>query len=267
MAAGPRSTDRRPSLAKVALPTEHGGWSLTLEPVLLGLIVAPTWAGAALGGVALLGFLIRTPLKLAIGDRRRGRRLDRSALAERVTLIEGVALVLLLAAAAVGAEDPFWLPLAAAVPLFAIEMWFDVRSKSRHLLPELAGTVGIGSVGAAIALAGGTDPLIAWGLWLIAAARAVAAIPLVRVQLRRAKNQAYRLIDSDAAQVAAGAGMVAGFAAGAVSLVALLAITTLAAIHLVQVRRPPPRAAVLGAQQVVFGLAIVVAAGLAAIAP
>ena len=35
----------------VAVPTEHGGWGLTFEPVLLGLIVAPSWAGAARAGL------------------------------------------------------------------------------------------------------------------------------------------------------------------------------------------------------------------------
>ncbi len=48
------------ALRPVALPTEHGGWSLTLEPVVLGLMVEPGWAGLALGTVAILGFVART---------------------------------------------------------------------------------------------------------------------------------------------------------------------------------------------------------------
>ncbi len=261
-----RSTAEVP-LIKVALPTEHGGWSLTLEPVILGLIVAPTWSGAALGAAALVGFLIRTPLKFSLGDRRRRRLLPRTVKADRVVLVEALILAMLLAAAAVAAHGPFWAPLLFAVPLFALELWFDLRSKSRHFLPEMAGTVGIGSIATAIALAGNTDPPIAWGLWVIATARAVAAIPFVRVQLRRAKNQAFRVAGSDTAQVIAVALIVMTTAGGATSVAAAAAIAALALIHLAQVRMAAPRAPVLGAQQVALGLGVVVTAGLAAIAP
>jgi hypothetical protein len=33
----------------VALPAEHGGWGLLLEPIALGLAVAPSLAGTFLG--------------------------------------------------------------------------------------------------------------------------------------------------------------------------------------------------------------------------
>ena len=42
----------RPAWRVVALPDEHGGWGLTAEPVLLGLLVAPSWAGLAIGAAA-----------------------------------------------------------------------------------------------------------------------------------------------------------------------------------------------------------------------
>jgi hypothetical protein len=32
----------RSRLRSVALPSEHGGWGLTLEPAVLGLLVAPS---------------------------------------------------------------------------------------------------------------------------------------------------------------------------------------------------------------------------------
>ena len=41
----------RPLWRSVAIPTEHGGWGLTLEPVVLGLAVAPSLAGIALGAI------------------------------------------------------------------------------------------------------------------------------------------------------------------------------------------------------------------------
>src|SRR5438067_8458307 len=38
----------------VVIPSEHGGWGLTLEPALLGLLVAPSIAGGALAIAAFL---------------------------------------------------------------------------------------------------------------------------------------------------------------------------------------------------------------------
>ena len=83
---------RRSQLRAVALPSEHGGWGLTLEPVLLGLIVAHSVAALALGLATVLAFLARTPLKLAAVDARRGRTLERTRLARRVAALELAAL-------------------------------------------------------------------------------------------------------------------------------------------------------------------------------
>ena len=167
----------RSLLRAVAVPTEHGGWSLTVEPVLLGLLVAFSWPGVALGAAAIVAFVARTPLKLVLVDRWRGRRLDRTIVARRVVVVELIVLVALVAVGALGANGRIWLPLIAAAPLVAMELWFDMRSRGRRLVPELAGTIGIGSVAAAIALADGATTDMALGLWVVVAARAAAAIP------------------------------------------------------------------------------------------
>ncbi len=254
-------------LASVAVPSEHGGWSLTLEPVILGLLVRPSWAGLALGAAALFGFLVRTPLKLAIVDRRRGRRLPRTELAEKVAAGELVVLVALFATSlALGDRRLIW-PLLAAAPLVAVGFWYDVRSRSRRLIPELAGTIGIGSVAAAIALAGGGSVSLASGLWLVAAARAVAAVLFVRVQLKRAKQQPFKLASSDSAQAVTVSAVGAGAVAGIVPWLGWGAIVILGLTHVWLVRRPPPSAPMVGAQQVVLGLFVVLTVGLAILAP
>ena len=85
-----RTTPRPRSLVRsVAVPSEHGGWGLTLEPGLLGLLVAPSAAGALLAIAALIAFVSRTPLKVVLVDRWRGRRLERTVIAARVVLITG----------------------------------------------------------------------------------------------------------------------------------------------------------------------------------
>ena len=93
------------SYRQVTIPSEHGGWSLTLEPALLGLIVAPSMAGAALGAAALVAFVLRTPLKLVFVDVRRGRRLERTEMAVRATIALAFALASLIAVAAFTGES------------------------------------------------------------------------------------------------------------------------------------------------------------------
>ena len=260
-------TAERVRLAAVAIPTEHGGWSLTLEPVLLGLLVRPSWAGVLLGFAALLGFLVRTPVKIALVDRLRGRRLPRTALAERVAGIELLFLALVSAAALFLGDRRLLWPLLVAAPLVVLGFSYDIRSRGRRLVPELAGTVGISSIAAATVLAGGGAGSVAAGMWLVAAARAVAAVPFVRVQLRRAKAQPHRLASSDGAQAGALAAVGIGAWAGIVPWLGWGAVAVLAATHVWLVRRPPPTAPMVGAQQVVLGLFVVLTVGLAVLAP
>lgn len=258
----PPAPKARPLLTSVAVPTEHGGWGLTLEPALLGLLVAASPAGGALAAAALVAFVARTPIKVALVDRRRHRRLPRTVLAEKVALVEVGLLAGLVTVAAITAEGPFWVPIMVAAPIVAIELWFDLRSRSRRLLPELAGTIGIGSVVAAIVLADAGGFALAGALWCIVAARAVASIPFVRLQLSRFKGQPHRYRSSDVAQGAAIAVALAGLVLDPSVAAGVVAIAILGLLEIWAARRPPPAAAVLGAQQVVVGLTIVLVTAL-----
>lgn len=261
VAAGERST-----LRAVAVPTEHGGWSLTLEPVLLGLLVAWSWPGLSLGVAAMLAFLARTPLKLVLVDGWRGRWLTRTTVAAQVAGAELLVLATLVTAAALTADAQFWWPLLAAAPLVAIELWFDMRSRSRRLLPELAGTVGIGSVAAAIALADGNDTVVALGLWIVVAARAAAAIPYARTQVFRTRGRPYQLGHSDLAQALAVIAVTTGWLVDAVPLAAAVAIAAVAMFNVAAVRAAPRPAKIIGLQQMFFGLAAVIVTAIAVLA-
>ncbi|MDH3295665.1 MAG: YwiC-like family protein [Acidimicrobiia bacterium] len=272
MAADRRRPGPKNRWREVALPSEHGGWSLTAEPVVLGLIAAWSWAGSALGVAAVVAFVARTPVKVVLVDRWRGRRLDRTVLAARIAVAElaviiGLAVLAVLAADGAGSWGGtghwFWVPLAIAGPLIAVELWFDMRSRSRRLIPELAGTVGIGSVVAAIVLVGGGSVALAAGLWTVVSARAVAAIPYARTQVIRAHDRPVSLWPSDLAQlVAIGAAALAGLV-DAIPAAPVAALAAIAVFNLVAVRTAPRRAVVIGIQQVIFGIALVVVTALA----
>lgn len=258
-------SDHRVPLRSVSLPAEHGGWGLTLEPGVLGVLLAPSVAALLLGVAALLAFLVRTPLRLLLIGRRRGDRPTRSAisrarsrLATRVALVELVALALALAAAGWLASEPWWwLPGAIAAPLFAVALWFDMRSLSRHIVPEVVGSLAIAAVASMGALAGGASWSIAIGAWLILAARISSSIPHVRAQVRRIHGQ----------PVPALPGLVGDLAALAVAavatlleprlLVGALAITGLVVVQRVTLTRPPRPAKVLGARQMLLGFVVV----------
>lgn len=182
-------------LRTVALPAEHGGWALILEPIVLGLLLAPSRRGLCIGLASFCCFLTRHPLKLALGDRRRGRRLPRTAGAERFTIIYATMAVLLFAIAIVADARSYLLPLLLALPLALIQLTYDSLGQSRKALPEISGAIGVGSIATAIALAGGCRTSVAFALWAIVAGRNVSTILYLRTRLgarRRVQGWAAR---------------------------------------------------------------------------
>jgi hypothetical protein len=174
-----------PRLRTIALPVEHGGWGLLLEPILLGLTLRPTWAGACLGVAALAAFLARHPLRLVAGDLRRGTRHLRTRVAALVAAAYLLgALLVLMAAVALAGGTALLAPIAFAVPLAALQLVRDAQGRSRELAPEVAGASALAATAAAIALAGGPPPGGALLLWAILAARAATAVLYVRARLR-----------------------------------------------------------------------------------
>ena len=135
-AAAPRAKQRSP-LRTVALPSEHGGWGLTLEPVLLGLLVAHSVSALCIGLAAVLAFLARTPLKLAVVDARRGRTLERTRMARKVAAAELAVLAVLVVVAFLTATPGFWWPIFGIAPLLLVELSYGIPSRSRRLVPRL----------------------------------------------------------------------------------------------------------------------------------
>jgi YwiC-like protein len=252
--APPRST-----LRSVALPKEHGGWGLTLEPGVLALLVAPGAAGVCLAAAALVAFTARTPLKVVLVDRHRGRSLARTRMAARVARGELFVLAVLIVVAVVLANDRFWAPALVAGPLIVVELSFEMRSRGRRLAPELAGAVGVCSVAAMIVLADGGSGRLAAGLWLVLAARVVTSIPHVRGLIARLHGRTHRdastIVWDCVAITGAGAAvwLDRGLVVGAIAVVAVVVIQR------ITTRGALPRATVLGIRQMAMGLAVVVA--------
>jgi hypothetical protein len=248
----------RPSVAwkPIALPAEHGGWGLLAEPLLLGLVLAPSAAGVWLALAALLGFLARHPLRLWFLDRRKAVRYPRTALAERFFVGYAGLGALLLAGAFALAPSPFWPALAAAAPIGLVALSFDARGRSREALPELSGAIALGASAAAIALAGGAPAAVAWGAWALLALRAMTSVVYVRARIRLDRGLPARpgaVLAGHAAALAACVGLAQCAAAPWIAAAAFLVLLARAAWGLSPLRRPV-RPKLLGFQELGYGL-------------
>jgi len=250
-------------LRAVALPVEHGGWGMLGEPLLLGLLIAPSVPGLGVGLAAAFAFLARHPLKLAIADRRQGRRTARAVASERFALLyTGLAVGALLLANRGPAG--WWLPLAAAAPLALAQFLHDVRNQGRQLLPELLGGLALGSIVAAELLAGGWTLAPSFAAWAIVASKATAAILYVRARLRCDRGLAFgratvlwvHLLALLVALGLAAAQQAPWLAAGAFGLLFVRAAHGLSRFH----RRVRPQA--VGLIEMALGLAFVVVTAL-----
>ena len=252
-----RTSASRVRIASIALPTEHGGWGFTLEPILLGLLVAPSASAWEISAAALGIFLARRPVKILSTDLVRGRWLPRSKVALVFAVIYGGIALAGTIGAFITADGPFWIPVLVALPFALVALRADAHSKNRALLAELSGSIAMGATVAAITIAGGWDLAPAFGLWLILAARDVAAIVLVRGQIRRLHDKPVAarniyLVQSGAVgivAVAAVAGIVPWLGVAAIGIVGIVAVITL--------NRPPVQAKAIGWTQMAVGLAVV----------
>lgn len=253
----------RVPLRLVAVPAEHGGWGFLLEPIVLGLLAAPTLPGALLGVAALGAFLTRHPLKLALNDRRRGKRYPRTRLAEKFAVAYGALTVLALALSLWHAPAIVLLPAVLAAPLAFVQLRFDALNKSREALPEVVGALALAATAPMIALLGGVGLLPALALWAVLACRSAPSILYVRARLRLERGQPARPALVIAAHLAALGGVLAGVLAGvlpALALAAALALLARAAHGLSRFRRPV-RPTVIGVREMLFGLGVVLLVG------
>jgi hypothetical protein len=172
-------------------------------------------------------------------------------------MVELIVLASTVALAVVLAGWSWLAPMVVAGPLVAIELSFDIRSRGRRLVPELCGAVGITAVAASIVLAAGQGRGLAAGVWLVLAARAVGAIPFVRVQIQRLRRGHGSAWQSDLAQVVGVGVAMAAVVADRRLLLGLAGVVMLAVVQSVWVRRAPIPAKQVGLRQMGIGLALV----------
>jgi YwiC-like protein len=242
-------------LRSVALPIEHGGWGMLGEPLLLGLLVSPSWPGLGVGMAATFAFLARHPLKLALADRRAHRRNARTVAAERFALGYASLAAVGLALASRGASL-WWMPMAAAAPLALVQLHHDARGRGRELLPELLGGIALGSIAAAELRAAGWDPVPAFAAWALLAAKASGAILYVRARLRRDRGLAF---SRPCVAAAHALGVLAAAALASLGLapwpvILAFGVLLVRSVHGLSPVRRPTRPQLVGVLEVAYGL-------------
>jgi hypothetical protein len=229
------------------------------EPLVLGLLVAPSAAGGSLAAAALVAFLGRQPARLWIGDVLRGRRYPRTRLAAALAATLGLVAVILTAVAARQAAASFWIFLASAGVFLGPQLAYDARNRGRTLAAELLGASAPGALAAAISRCAGWGEPEAAALWLVLAARSVPSVLYVRARLRLERGQSPRLtstVVSHASAVALAAALVVQSLApwAAVAATLLLAARALVGLSAWRWGRRPQT---VGLVEVAVGIAFV----------
>jgi hypothetical protein len=253
------------SLKKIALPVEHGGWGILLEPIVLGLIAFPSLGGLLVSLAAVGAFFTRQPLKLALVDWRRGRVYPRTRASAALSIAFGLSAALLLTGAIASSGSRVLLPLLVAAPLGLIQVWFDAKNDSRRLLPELSGAAAMSGVAGMIALAAGGGWVIAAVAWGVMVGRALPAILYVRSRVMIERGAAASRAIPLLAHVAAALFGLLLFKAELVPMVVPLALAVLlgrCAVGLSPLRRRAS-AKEVGFTEIAWGAAAAIAIGLA----
>jgi len=175
----------------IVLPAEHGAWGFLFEPIVLGLAVAPTVAGACLGVATVGAFLMRRPLKVLTRTRApiaESRKRQIAAMA--VAGYGAIAMLAFIATVLLGGWLPV-LPLVAMSPFVAVFLLYDTRNQSRQLVPELVGPPGLAAVAVSMAIAAGWTWPAAATLWVLLMARTIPSVTYIRARLRLEKGKPF----------------------------------------------------------------------------
>jgi YwiC-like protein len=238
----------RPALRPLALPNEHGGWGFLLEPLALGLLVAPSISGVLVAIAALFGFLTRQPLKYALQDALRGKRYPRTRYCWMIALAYAIAAAAALIVAVAAGRLILVIPFGLVAPLAVTVVLYDANNRGRSALPEFAGAAAMSSSAAAVAIAGGMRIVPALALSGIIVARSLPSIAYVRTLLKRAHG------GTPASWPALVAHAVAAFAVATFApLLAVVAMVVLLVRAAWGLAHPPARARTIGWSEIAFG--------------
>jgi len=246
---------RHVRLRPIALPVEHGGWSLLLEPILLGLLLAPSIAGLCLSLGALSAFLLRHPLKLALRDLRHRRLTTRTRFIHCFAFVYATSAILFFTVMVKLGGSKSVTPLLIATPMVFLQLSFDFSGRSRALIAELAGSIAAGSLATSLAVNAGWSLKNGSILWILVIARSVPTILYLRTRVYMLHGKSVSATPAIFAHVIATIvvlSMIRMGVAPVLALIAMLILLVRALIGLSNLDRNPT-AKKLGMREMMFG--------------
>ena len=248
----------------IALPVERGAWGFLFEPLIAGIIIAPSIAAPFIPLLAVGAFLTRQPLKFFLGDWRQNRTLPRTLIARKFVLIFGGIATFGLLGSLIFAPLHSFLPFVLATPLVIYLVIQDLARQTRHLVPELLAAAALASSVSVLALAGGFAAPFALALCAVILARLIPSILYVRCRVRMNKDKEFTIFSPIAAHIAALILVIGIYYIGLSSLLTVLMATFLAgrAIYGLSPYRQSLSAKTIGIWEVVYGIAYALSIGI-----
>jgi hypothetical protein len=245
------------NVRSLVLPKEHGSWSLALEPLALGLLIAPSLPAVPFSLAVVAAFFARRPMNIALREYRARRR---AAARSAAFWCAGTAAVCFAATLLeAGSTWAMWLvPSAIAGVVF---LNFDLRAAGRSQEAEVAGATAFALLPAAIAALAGWGTTAALAIALVMLGRALPTVLCVRAVLRGGKTGERHVIPAVAAALVAvivGVALASGHMAPWTPAI-LFAVFLVRTLLLLVFPRPAVRARTLGIAEAVSGVAFVLA--------
>lgn len=245
---------------ELILPKEHGSWSLALEPLLFGLLAAPSVAGGWFALAVVAAFFARRPLRISVREARAERR---TAARQALVACIGVsAVAMLVAVRLAGLAWLGWLiPSALAGGVFLV---FDLRSAGREQPAEIAGAAAFAWLPAALAALAGHSASASIALALVMCGRAVPTVLCVRAALRGMKTGAWHVAPAIVSSVMAALVTLLLWLAGHAPFLAVAAMIVFAfrAAWFLVAPRPAVRAKTIGMLEAALGVVFVLVVAL-----
>ena len=239
----------------IALPVEHGSWGFLFEPLLAGVLIAPTVGGGFLSIFIIGAFLSRQPLKFVVGDYLQKKNLPRTPVALRWTLyFEAIAAVGFVASLFTATPISF-VPLILSAPVVIYLIVQDASRKSREIVPEILGASVLATSVASLSLAAGHNYAFATAMWLIMLSRLIPSVLYVRNRLRLEKKKEYSIAIPVISHVVALVALCVLYYVGLGSLltIAVAAFLLVRSTTGLSPRRKKLTAKQLGVREVIYG--------------
>ena len=187
--ASAQTQARKINWRSIALPAEHGGWSLILEPIVLGLILAPSWIALSLSIAMMAVFLSHQPVKISLKAYRTGKWTERSRFALYFAAGYLLGGGLFAIPALLQSNSNFWLIIALIVPFALIQAFQDFQNQSRSATAEITGAIALSGTVALLLVLSDWQLTIALPIWFVIALRAVTSILYVRTFFRKQRGK------------------------------------------------------------------------------